>query len=125
MRVLPLLLSLPLLSLLACDPPQSGAWRDFPTETWENDRQGCSGERLKLRAALEERQEDLIGRTENEVLDLLGQPDQVNIVDRNKKRHVFFLEPGPLCGDATTIAKAVVVDYNAIGQCSLVSVQVY
>lgn len=94
---LPRFLSLLLLAILtSCQTePNIDA---FDATSWQNDPNGCLGERLNQLEVLMDEQDELIGWTEPKITDYLGSPDYLELYVRNQKFLIYYLEPTLDCG---------------------------
>lgn len=50
-----------------------------------------------------------------DLVDLLGRPDENQLLDRNQKFFKYYLEPGPNCDNPKVDAKKLVLRFNAMG----------
>jgi len=89
------------LLLLVIIPACSGAGKELPgldEKAWKRDKNGCLNERAEmiepLRAALGE----IKGMSENQLLQVLGQPDHNELYTRNQKFYIYYLTPSLECG---------------------------
>ncbi|GAA4446680.1 hypothetical protein GCM10023189_02110 [Nibrella saemangeumensis] len=92
---------------------------------WRQDRGGCNGLRSMLVPDLKAVQQDLKGRSSNEIGQLLGRPDINQIADRAQKFYIYFLEKGPHCEDTRLKSNAptVAIRMGAIGLATEVTFQ--
>ncbi|GAA4411359.1 hypothetical protein GCM10023187_37050 [Nibrella viscosa] len=92
---------------------------------WRQDRGGCNGLRSTLVPDLKAVQQDLKGRSSNEIGQLLGRPDINQIADRGQKFYIYFLEKGPHCDDtkAKSAAPSVAIRMSAVGVATEVTFQ--
>ena len=93
--------------------------------TWRADRGSCSGQRAELREAFNQEQGRLIGKSANDIGQLLGRPDVHQLGGRNQKVYVYFMEKGIHCNDITQPSKALkaILRFNAVGLLTEVSIQ--
>lgn len=66
-------------------------------EIWKADRNGCKHDREKMIAPLKEQKDKLKGLSEDDIIKLLGRPDQNELWKRNQKFYKYFIEPGGPC----------------------------
>lgn len=50
-----------------------------------------------------------------DVVQLLGRPDENQLLERNQKFYTYYLEPGPLCENSKEGAKKLILRFNAMG----------
>lgn len=108
----------------ACTPPpdQLGA---LDLVAWRSDRGSCTDVRSGLVEAFRTEQEQLLGKTANEIGTLLGRPDIHQLGGRNQKYYVYFLEKGVHCDDITKKSTALkaILRFNAVGLLAEITVQ--
>ena len=93
------------------------------TELWKSDKYGCLQQRIQFITPITNQKDKLKSLTEDDVIDLLGRPDQNELYSRNQKFYRYFLEPGPSCKNAVANPKRLIVRFNAIGLAKEVSVE--
>ena len=93
--------------------------------TWRGDRGGCQGKRSNQIEAVRAIREELKGMTENEIADQLGRPDINQLIDRNQKFYIYFLEQGGHCESVAmpSQARSVALRMSAIGVVTEVTFQ--
>ncbi|MBT30425.1 MAG: hypothetical protein CMO01_12265 [Thalassobius sp.] len=95
---------------------------EFSSSTWRQDKNGCSGERLKIQGNLEAVKDQLIGLSETEIRSLLGAPDKVQLFERSQKFYIYFIEPGAQCEEKEgKEGKSYHIRFNSINQVNEVS----
>src|SRR6478752_7319798 len=82
--------------LVACGRP-SPTLESVDLKKWYEDRNGCSGERLKMTDALQRQKDKLLGLSEQQIINLLSRPDQNELYKRNQKFYYYFLQPSLHC----------------------------
>jgi hypothetical protein len=83
---------------------------------WKDDRNGCSGKRFKMAAAVKGEKNKLLALDEMQIVKLLGNPDRNELFKRNQKFYYYFIEPSPDCKhDSTLHSLSLVVRFNAMG----------
>lgn len=92
---------------------------------WRQDRGGCNGVRSTLVDDLKAVQQELKGKSVNELGVILGRPDINQIADRSQKFYIYFLEKGPQCdnGRGKSNAPSVAMRISAIGLVTEVTFQ--
>ncbi len=70
----------------------------FDTIGWQNDINGCLGDRLDQLDVLMNDQDELLGWTEPKITAYLGSPDYHELYVRNQKFLIYYLEPTLDCG---------------------------
>jgi len=103
--------------------------RDLPrlsgvdTDQWKADRGGCAGYRKTVQDSLQMDLSMLKGLSENDVLQILGKPDQNELYKRNQKFYTYFVTPGPACDKPDSAALRLILRFNAMGYAQLVSIE--
>lgn len=119
-----LYLSIPIVLCLAC-----GQATDLPhidEAKWRVDNSGCNGYRAGHTDDIKKDKDLLKGMNQNEVIEILGKPDENELYTRNQKFFIYHLTPRGCNGtvdsspgmylsirfNATGLAKEVVVYYD-------------
>jgi len=111
------------LLLLSCGKPLP-TLDDVDLQAWKNDKLGCLGKRDGMFNPLEKQKEKLLGLSEQDVIALLGKPDENELYKRNQKFYYYFLQPAKTCGDADSEnPKKLVVRFNATGLAKEVGIE--
>jgi hypothetical protein len=94
-------------------------------EAWKDDKLGCSGQRTAMSFAIESQSEKLLALSEQEIISLLGKPDENELYKRNQKFYYYFLEPSRVCpgSHADKEATRLVIRFNAVGLAKDVSIE--
>jgi hypothetical protein len=102
--------------LTACADKKT--FSNFNSAAWKQDKLGCQEERKKMAADFEQIRRDLLGMSQEEVIDLLGRPDFQLLRERSQKAFVYFIEPGVQCqGDSeTSTARTVAFRFSALNK---------
>lgn len=82
---------------------------------WKADRNGCNGIRTSMIEAITAEKEKLKALSEMDLIQLLGRPDVNQLLERNQKFYIYYLEPGPDCDLPTTNQKKLILRINAMG----------
>ena len=107
-----LILSLVIVSCRNSPPEIQG----FDRDAWSRDSKACRGERLLMRPILEADSKKLLSLNEDEVVEVLGKPDENELYKRNQKFFYYYLTPARSCGgDSTGSSERFVVRFNAMG----------
>jgi outer membrane protein assembly factor BamE (lipoprotein component of BamABCDE complex) len=66
--------------------------------------------------AMESQSKKLLALSEQEVIALLGKPDENELYKRNQKFYYYFVQPSPTCTNAVIQnPKKLVIRFNAVG----------
>jgi hypothetical protein len=91
---------------------------------WRKDKNACNAQREPMREAIERQKEKLLGLDEDQMLALLGRPDQNELYTRSQKFYYYYIEPAPGCGSqGDTTAQRLVIRFNAVGLATEVSIE--
>ena len=107
-----------ILTLGACTDKKS--FENFDAASWKEDKNGCKGTRKQLADNFEQIRRDLLGMSQEEVLELLGRPDFQLLMERTQKAYVYFIEPGVQCQGQnqkeTSKARTVSFRFSAVNR---------
>jgi hypothetical protein len=81
---------------------------------WRDDKNGCHHYRERLIETLTSQKDKLKGLSEDDLLALLGRPDQNELYKRNEKFFKYFLAPGPICRNDSS-GMILSVRFNSVG----------
>jgi len=106
-----------LLFLSSCNRKEKKTDRlkDFKSEMWKEDKNGCIGNRLNLKDELLALKHNMRGFNTGEIEDLLGKPDAQELYDRSQRYYIYFLDPGPKCEASKESPQALFVRFSAVG----------
>lgn len=112
------LLSFLILAIIIISCTQPIAIDGFDKEIWINDRDGCKGERKELVAALEKHKDELLGKDQGQIKELLGLPDLHEIYKRSQRFFIYSIEPGSSCSNYITdkTHANLTLRFNAMGR---------
>jgi hypothetical protein len=81
---------------------------------WKDDKFGCNGIREKSIEIFSSQKDKLKGLSEDEILKLLGRPDQNELYKRNQKFYHYFVEPSIKCDSSKKTARQLSIRFNAV-----------
>lgn len=87
----------------------------FESELWIQDKNGCGGERMRLKNQLLSLKHNMRGFKTGEIESYLGKPDAQELYNRSQRYYIYFMEPGPKCDNAKENPQALFVRFSAIG----------
>ena len=93
----------------------------FSSEIWKSDRNGCNSKRVGEIDALIGARNILLGKSEHEILSLLGRPDKNELYRRSQKFFIYYIDPAPTCSGDSHVEnerKYLSIRINAIGNIS-------
>jgi hypothetical protein len=97
---------------------------DVDLQAWKDDKQACRGTRSSMLNAMETQSKKLLSLSQQEVISLLGKPDENELYKRNQKFFYYFIEPSPACANSNTQnPKKLVIRFNAMGLAKEVAVE--
>lgn len=114
-----------LLLLGACSVPDT--LKDFDSDSWKSDRNGCDNKRAELVDDFELIRKELYGKKEYVVRNLLGKPDSEELMERSQRIYFYYIEPGDQCQQSdqrrTQMSEAnrLQVRLNSVGKVSEVT----
>lgn len=83
-------------------------------EQWKDDKFGCNGFRQNSIDQFSSQKDKLKGLSEDDILKMLGRPDQNELYKRNQKFYHYFVEPSAKCGSADQNARRLSIRFNAV-----------
>ena len=116
------LLGFILLVLFSCSTPLPKL-EGIDISLWKADKYGCLLQRNLFISKITTQKDKLKSLTEDDIIDLLGRPDQNELYSRNQKFYRYFLEPGPSCNGAPANPKRLIIRFNAVGLAKEISVE--
>jgi hypothetical protein len=98
---------------------------NFDEKAWKEDKNGCLGLRTKSVDLILNNQKKFSGKTERNLLKLLGKPDKTAFYKRNIRNFIYFTEPGAQC-DSTggKNGKRIIVELNAMGNVTWINEEI-
>jgi len=97
---------------------------DIDLKLWIADKNGCLGKRSSMKKSIDAQKTKLLGLSEVQVVDLLGNPDHNELYKRNQKFYYYSILPSAECNlTKTNDPEELVIRFNAIGLSSDVSVE--
>ncbi len=109
--------------LFSCGKPLP-TFEEIDLQAWKDDKRACSGKRDPMFGSLERQKEKLIGLSEQEIISLLGKPDENELYKRNQKFYYYFVQPSKACAAShSENPKKLVVRFNATGLAKEVGVE--
>ena len=68
-------------------------------EKWELDKFGCDGDRMKMVRLITVNKEDFFRYRQNEIIDILGKPDNLTLYERGQTIYFYYIKYHPNCPD--------------------------
>ena len=65
--------------------------------------------------SIKSQKEKLLSLSENQIVQLLGKPDQNELYKRNQKFYSYFISPSPECSPEITSSEILIIRFNAMG----------
>ena len=88
----------------------------YKAEEWKLDNYGCNGERIKQFELIKANSKTLLSRTQNDIKDYLGAPDEHELYERTRKFFYYYLEPSSKCSDnQEEFPKILQIRFSAMG----------
>lgn len=98
----------------ACDKVPKIA--NFDSVAWKNDMNGCLGDRVRLATILEPQRAELKMIEAPELIKVLGNPNTIEILQRQQRYYVYWIQNPANCADSTATYKEVRVRLSALGK---------
>jgi hypothetical protein len=89
---------------------------NFDSVAWKNDLNGCLGDRIRLAAILEPQRSELKMIEAPELIKVLGNPNTIEILQRQQRYYVYWIQNPDKCSDSATTYKEVRVRLSALGK---------
>lgn len=94
---------------------------DFKSNAFKNAKRSCDSSRLDYIKPLKENQSSFIGVSESSVKELLGRPDEQEILPRMARKYYYYLTPSKKCNkDIKDRPSSIVVDFEHMGRVKLI-----
>ncbi len=102
--------------LLGCT--ENKTFKSFDNTSWKSDKLACKGERKALADDFEQIRRELLGQSQESIIELLGRPDFQLLYERSQKVYVYFIEPGTQCTGDKEAAKSrtIYFRFNALNR---------
>lgn len=97
--------------------------KQFDSKLWKSDPMGCLGIRKKNIETLNEIKGDLVGISEDQLLEVMGMPDRKILEERSKKQYLYYLS-SIVCANKLMENTAVVVDFDALHRVVVLSTNI-
>lgn len=100
-----------LLLTAACSTPDRPDYLD--TDRWRLDDNGCKNYRSGIINDHPELLDELKGKSEDEIIGWLGQPDKNELYKRSQKFYVYAIDPSEECAEAGNEHRYLQIRFNA------------
>ena len=90
---------------------------------WKNDRNGCNGLRLTMKAAVSAQKDKLLSLSETDMIKLLGKSDEMELYKRSEKFYKYYFNGGPGCAKDSIPASVMIIRFNAMNLAKEVMVE--
>jgi hypothetical protein len=91
--------------------------------TWKDDKNACGDKRMAMGALIEQQKDKLLALSEDDIVAVLGKPDQNELHKRNQKFFYYFVQPSPTCGAGKAGTKRLAIRFNAMGLAKELAIQ--
>jgi len=109
------IISLFILAIFSCNTDKI-AIEGFDNVTWKADNYGCDNLRVNQLSLIKSNATTLLSRTQHEIKDFLGSPDEHELYERTRKFFYYYLEPSAKCSDSLNIKpKILQIRFSAMG----------
>ncbi len=86
----------------------------FDSKAWKSDINGCEGKRNALAPALENERKKLRGIAETDLVHVLGTPNEIQVLERQQRIYIYWIQHPNFCKDATLENKEVRIRLSAV-----------
>ena len=86
---------------------------NFNSGTWKEDINGRQGKRLKLLKVLKDQKSKLIECSEASIKDLLGNPEDQNLLPRMGRRYYYYVTPSEI--DSINKLNPIIIEFEHRG----------
>ncbi len=125
------MLRMTFLLLTSCLLVVTGCKDSLPTLTgfdktaWVNDKYGCNGDRQNQLDVVTQQQDKLLTLNQNQIKQLLGNPDEHELYERTRKFFHYYIDPANKCDSTSNnpAPKILQIRFNALGLCNEVFVK--
>jgi hypothetical protein len=100
---------------VTCGTRHKGEISGIDWDAWKADRNGCQMTRETYIDTLAAQTDLLKTMSEMEIVELMGRPDETELLERNQKFFTYFLEGGPGCASTDGGSMWLIVRFNAVG----------
>lgn len=102
--------------LIFCGCNNRSSLDNFDSKVWKSDAGGCEGKRKEIAEKFPGFREKLKGKSNKEILNILGKPDKNELYRRSQKFFIYYLTPSEECENGSEIATYMQVRFSALGQ---------
>lgn len=89
---------------------------NIDVQAWKDDKKGCAGKRAAMMTSLQSQTDKFLALDPQDIISLIGKPDENEIYTRNQKFFYYNIEPAQSCASSpVTKPKQLVIRFNAIG----------
>ena len=81
---------------------------------WKNDKFGCNGSRLAMKAAMTTQKDKLLSLTETDLIELIGKADETELYKRSEKFYKYYFNGGPSCTKDSIRTSTMIIRFNAM-----------
>ena len=96
----------------------------FDSELWRSDTNGCLGKRIEIYQDVLDNKKDLLSLANKQLIKILGNPEKVELLQRNQKFFIYNISPGSICAINTNSESiSLIIRFNAVGLSSEVFIR--
>lgn len=88
----------------------------FKSDKWKEDLNGCEGKRMEMSIGLEQERQKLKGIAESDLVRMLGNPNEVEVLERQQKYYIYWIQNPKLCPESRIEYKELRIRLSAIGR---------
>ena len=88
----------------------------FNEQEWKQDNYGCQVKRIEQLELIKLNSDALLSRTQNDIKDFLGSPDEHELYERTRKFFYYYLESSDKCDETdTNLPRILQIRFSARG----------
>lgn len=105
-----------LIALVSACGSEKMSIEGFNRQEWKQDNYGCKGKRIEQLELIKLNSKVLLSRTQNDIKDFLGSPDEHELYERTRKFFYYYLEPSDKCNEnGTNLPRILQIRFSAMG----------
>lgn len=89
--------------------------KNFDEQAWQNDKGACQKVRSSMQEDLEKAKEQLKGLNQDEIVSVLGRPDENELYKRSQKFFIYYITPKNCDGQEFKQYTYLSIRFNATG----------
>ncbi|MFY0594522.1 hypothetical protein [Roseivirga sp.] len=96
---------------------------DFDTEKWQEDINGCAGDRSEMIDDLILVKKNLLGLYQKSIIKLLGQPEEQELSNRSQTYYSYYIDGAASCEKGTENPRILEIRFTSLGIANEVNIK--